>query len=144
MGLGVTAWSPLAGGVLSGKYAGVKAEPDARMNSEMMKAFSRDNERTRAVIAEVQAVAGQVGKSPAQVALGWLRHRPIPVIPIIGARRLAQLQDNLSCLDLKLDASQLERLDSISQIEPGFPHEFYTRDLVKDLVYGGLRDKLDV
>ncbi|HKM56004.1 MAG TPA: aldo/keto reductase [Isosphaeraceae bacterium] len=144
LGLGLTAWSPLAGGVLSGKYAGGKAETEARMNSEMMKGFSRDDERTRAIVAEVQSVAGQLGKSPAQVALGWLRHRPIPVIPIVGARRLAQFQDNLSCLDLKLDASQLERLDSISQIEPGFPHEFYTRDLVKDLVYGGLRDKLDV
>ncbi|MGO9600667.1 MAG: aldo/keto reductase [Isosphaeraceae bacterium] len=143
LGLGVTAWSPLAGGLLSGKYADGKAETDARMNSEMMKGFSRADERTRAIVAEVQAVARQLGKPPAQVALGWLRHRPIPVIPIVGARRLAQFQDNLSCLDLKLDASQLERLDSVSQIEPGFPHEFYTRDLVKDLVYGGLRDKLD-
>lgn len=144
MGLGVTAWSPLAGGVLSGKYAGGKAEADARMNSEMTKGFIRDDKRTRTIVAEVQAIAGQLGKTPAQVALSWLRHRPIPIIPIIGARRLAQLGDNLSCLDLKLDASQLERLDSVSQIEPGFPHEFYTRELIKGLVYGGLRDKLDV
>jgi aryl-alcohol dehydrogenase-like predicted oxidoreductase len=144
LGLGVTAWSPLANGVLTGKYADGKAEPDARMNNEMARGFSRADERARAIVAEVQAVAGQLGKSPAQVALGWLRHRPTPIIPIIGARRLAQVRDNLSSLDLKLDASQLERLDSVSQVELGFPQNFYNIDFVKGLVYGGLRDKLDV
>src|SRR5271165_2247959 len=87
LGLGLTAWSPLAGGVLSGKYAGGKAETEARMNSEMMKGFSRADERARRVVNEVQAVAREVGRSPAQVSLAWLRQRSIPVIPIIGARR---------------------------------------------------------
>ena len=103
MGLGVTAWSPLAGGVLTGKYAEGKAEADARMNNEMMKSFNRADERARTVVAEVQTVAREVGRSPAQVALAWLRHRPVPVIPIVGARRLAQFRDNLACLDLTLN-----------------------------------------
>src|SRR5881392_2067627 len=98
LGLGVTAWSPLAGGVLTGKYAEGKAAADARMNSEMMKGFARADERTRAVVAEVRAIAGEVGRSPAQVSLAWLRHRPIPVIPIIGARRMEQFKDNLASL----------------------------------------------
>ncbi|MDR3633231.1 MAG: aldo/keto reductase [Isosphaeraceae bacterium] len=144
LGLGITAWSPLAGGILTGKYAGGKPPADARMNSEMMKGRLRADERINAVIAEVQKVAQEVGRSPAQVALAWLRHRPTPVIPIIGARRLDQFQDNLACLDLKLDASQVKRLDVASQVELGFPHDFYEQDLVKGIVYGGFRDKLDV
>jgi aryl-alcohol dehydrogenase-like predicted oxidoreductase len=144
LGLGVTAWSPLAGGVLTGKYVEGKAEADARMNSEMMKGYNRDDARARRVVSEVQAVARDVGRSPAQVALAWLRQRPVPIIPIVGARRLKQFRDNLACLDLQLNASQVERLDTASQIELGFPHDFYARDLVKGLVYGGLRDRIDV
>ena len=144
LGLGVTAWSPLAGGVLTGKYVEGKAEADARMNSEMMKGFNRDDERARRVVSEVQAVARDVGRSTAQVALAWLRQRPVPIIPIVGARRLEQFRDNLACLDLQLNTSQVERLDTASQIELGFPHDFYGRDLVKGLVYGGLRDRIDV
>ena len=144
LGLGVTAWSPLAGGVLTGKYVEGKAEADARMNSEMMKGFNRADERARRVVNEVQAVARDVGRSPAQVALAWLRQRPVPIIPIVGARRLEQFRDNLACLDLQLNTSQVERLDTASQIELGFPHDFYARDLVKGLVYGGLRDRIDV
>ena len=143
LGLGVTAWSPLAGGVLTGKYAEGQAAADARMNSEMMKAFSRDNDRIRAVVALVRAVSREVGRSSAQVALAWLRQRPIPIIPIIGARRLEQLRDNLACLNLTLDEAQLGRLDAASQVELGFPHDFYANDMVKGLIYGGMRDRID-
>jgi aryl-alcohol dehydrogenase-like predicted oxidoreductase len=143
LGLGVTAWSPLAGGVLTGKYAEGREAADARMNSEMMKGFRREDERVGAVIAEVRAVAGEVGRSPAQVSLAWLRHRPVPVIPIVGARRLEQFRDNLACIDLSLDADQMWRLDAASQVELGFPHDFYARDMVNSIVYGGMRDKID-
>ena len=144
LGIGVTAWSPLAGGVLTGKYAGGKAETDARMNNEMMKGFNPSDERAKTIIAEVQAVAREVGRSPAQVSLAWLRQRSIPVIPIIGARRMEQFKDNLACLDLKLGEAQIARLDAASHVELGFPHDFYVRDMVNGLVYGGLRDKIDV
>jgi aryl-alcohol dehydrogenase-like predicted oxidoreductase len=143
MGLGVTAWSPLAGGVLTGKYAEGRAAADARMNSEMMKAFSREDDRVGAVVAEVRTVAREVGRSPAQVALAWLRHRPVPVIPIIGARRMEQFRDNLACLDLTLGADQLGRLDAASRIALGFPHDFYDNEMVKGILYGGMRDKID-
>jgi aryl-alcohol dehydrogenase-like predicted oxidoreductase len=144
LGLGVTAWSPLAGGVLTGKYAEGNADTDARMNNEMMKAFSPATDRVSAVVAEVRQIARDVNRSPAQVALAWLRHRPVPVIPIVGARRLAQFQDNLACLNLKLDPGQVARLDAASHVELGFPHDFYGKDLVSSLVYGGLRDRIDV
>jgi aryl-alcohol dehydrogenase-like predicted oxidoreductase len=143
LGLGVTAWSPLAGGVLTGKYAEGTAATDARMNNEMTKAFQRSGDRVRDVVAAVQAVAREVGRSPAQVALAWLRQRPVPVIPIIGARRLEQFRDNLACLDLKLTESQLARLDAASRVELGFPHDFYALDMVKGIAYGGLFDRID-
>jgi aryl-alcohol dehydrogenase-like predicted oxidoreductase len=144
LGLGVTAWSPLAGGVLTGKYAEGKAGADARMNSAMLEGLKRADERTRAVVAEVREVAGEVGRSPAQVALAWLRQRPTSVIPIVGARRLEQFRDNLACLDLKLDESQVGRLDAASHVELGFPHDLYALDMLKNMVYGGLHDRIDV
>jgi len=65
----------------------------------------------------VKAVAEQTGRSMAQVALAWLRYRPVPVIPIIGARKVAQLQDNLASLELDLSAEQVKSLDEASSIE---------------------------
>ena len=88
-------------------------------------------------------MARECGRSPAQVALTWLRQRPIPAIPIIGARKLEQVKDNLASVELKLDPSHLDRLEKVSQIELGFPHDFYKKDLVRNIVYGGLRDSID-
>jgi aryl-alcohol dehydrogenase-like predicted oxidoreductase len=142
LGLGVTAWSPLGGGVLTGKYKSGKAQ-DARYGTEMMRPHMPAADRTAPVVEAVGAVAREVGWSPAQVALAWLRQRPVPVIPIVGARRLEQFRDNLDCLDLRLDEAQVGRLDAASWVELGFPHDFYTRDMVKALVYGGFGDRID-
>jgi aryl-alcohol dehydrogenase-like predicted oxidoreductase len=143
LGLGVTAWSPLGGGVLTGKYKSGQAQ-DARYGSEMMKQHMPAADRTAPAVEAVQAVAREVGRSPAQVALAWLRQRPIPIIPIVGARRLEQFRDNLACVDLHLDEARVGRLDAASRVELGFPHDFYTRDMVKALVYGGFGDRIDV
>jgi aryl-alcohol dehydrogenase-like predicted oxidoreductase len=145
MGLGVTAWSPLAGGILTGKYLKDRGQSsgDGRMNSEMMKSFAISYEQADSIAREVVKVADEIGRSPAQVALAWLNHRSIPIIPIIGARRLAQFQDNLASLEVKLEPAQVASLDAVSQIKLGFPHEFYSNEMVKAMVYGGLRDKID-
>jgi aryl-alcohol dehydrogenase-like predicted oxidoreductase len=87
-------------------------------------------------------LAREVGRSMAQVALAWLRYQAAPVIPIIGARRLAQLEDNLASLDLQLSAAQLKSLDEASRVDLGFPQEFYAKDLVRSLRYGGVADRL--
>lgn len=142
LGLGVTAWSPLGGGVLTGKYQSNPGQ-NARYGTDMMKSFMPAADRIRPVVEAVQGVAREVGRSPAQVALAWLRQRPVPVIPIVGARRLEQFRDNLACLDLRLDDSQIARLDAPSRVDLGFPHDFYDRDMVKTLVSGGLWDRID-
>ncbi|CAN5867470.1 aldo/keto reductase [soil metagenome] len=142
LSLGVTAWSPLAGGILSAKYAGGSAGGDGRMNSAMMKEFNKLSERNHRIVDAVVAVSQQVSRSAAQVALAWLRYRPVPIIPIIGARKMHQLEDNLASLTLTLSPEQVKSLDEASKIEMGFPHDFFNRDMVKTFVSGGLGERI--
>ena len=143
LSVGVTAWSPLANGVLTGKYHGYGSsfEP-GRMSSDMMKGFLPEKQRADRIVAAVKTVSDQTGRSMAQVALAWLRYRPVPVIPIIGARKLSQLQDNLANFELALSKDQLKTLDEASRIELGFPHDFYAKELPRTFAYGGLRDQI--
>lgn len=146
LNIGVTAWSPLAGGILTGKYhkqgrSDQKDEP-GRFSSEMMKDFLPEQQRANRVVDAVKAVADEVGRSLAQVALAWLRYRPVPVIPIIGARKLSQLQDNLASFDLTLSPDQIKTLDDASAIELGFPYEMYGKELPRTFMYGGMRDRI--
>src|SRR5258707_15266870 len=88
--------------------------------------------------AAVKTVADQTDRSMAQVALAWLRYRSVPVIPIIGARKLSQLQHNLASLDLTLTPDQLKTLDEASRIELGFPHDLYVKEMVRASRYGAM------
>jgi len=142
LNLGVLAWSPLAGGVLSGKYHGEGKADGARMNNKARKAFLPEEHRATPIISALKSVSEQVGRSMAQVALAWLRHRTVPVIPIIGARKVPQLQDNLASLDLELSAEQLKSLDGANRIELGFPQSIYDREMVRATRYGGMWDRL--
>jgi aryl-alcohol dehydrogenase-like predicted oxidoreductase len=142
LNIGVTAWSPLAGGVLTGKYHGHGSSEAGRMNTDMAKDFKPEQQRADRVVAAVKKVADETGRSLAQVALVWLQQRPVPVIPIIGARKLTQLQDNLASLEVALSPDQVKTLDEASQIEPGFPYSLYTKELPRAIAYGGLRDKI--
>ena len=142
LNLGLTAWAPLSNGVLTGKYHGHghgSSEP-GRMSSDMLKGFMPEQQRTDRIVAAVKTVSDEIGHSMAQVALAWLRYRPVPVIPIIGARKLSQLQDNLASFDLTLSADQLRTLDEASRIELGFPHDLYPKS--RTFTYGGLRDQI--
>jgi aryl-alcohol dehydrogenase-like predicted oxidoreductase len=142
LNLGLTAWSPLARGMLTGKYHGHGSSEQGRLNSDTMKDFMPEQHRTDRVITAVKAVSDQAGRSMAQVALAWLRCRPVPVIPIIGARKLSQLQDNLASFDLALSAEQVKTLDEASEIDLGFPYEIYAKEFVRATVYGGMRDRI--
>ena len=146
LNIGVTAWSPLARGVLTGKYHGhasseASAEP-GRMNNDMAKDFMPERERTERIVAALKTVSDETGRSIAQVALAWLRYRPVPVIPIIGARKLSQFQDNLASFDLTLSADQLKTLDEASRVELGFPYDMYAKPMPRAVCYGGLRDQI--
>jgi aryl-alcohol dehydrogenase-like predicted oxidoreductase len=142
LNLGFMAWSPLARGMLTGKYHGHGSSEDGRMNNDMMKDFMPEQQRTERVVAAVKAVSDQTGRSMAQVALVWLRYRPMPVIPIIGARKLSQLQDNLASFDLSLSTEQVQALDEARQIDLGFPYYLYAKDAFRAIAYGGTRDKI--
>jgi aryl-alcohol dehydrogenase-like predicted oxidoreductase len=142
LNLGLTAWSPLASGVLSGKYHGHGSSERGRMSSDMMKTFMPEQQRTDRVVAAVKAVSDQTGGSMAQVALAWLRSRAVPVIPILGARKLSQLKDNLASFELTLSADHLKTLDEASRIDLGFPYDFYAKELPRTFIYGGMREKI--
>ena len=131
--LGITAWSPLASGLLTGKYS-KKSADEKRL--EKAPSFEKLSERNLAIARVVDEVAAEAERSAAQVALNWLRAKP-GVIPILGARRLSQFDDNLRCLEWTLDPKHLQRLDQASQIEMGFPLDFLHRQEVRDYLHGG-------
>ncbi len=87
-------------------------------------------------------MAGEIGKPPSQVALNWLRQRD-GVLPIVGARTLDQFRENCGCLEFSLEADQIERLNKVSQIELGFPHDFLTSEIPRNFLYGGFYDQID-
>jgi aryl-alcohol dehydrogenase-like predicted oxidoreductase len=122
MGLGVTPWSPLKSGVLSGKYtrenaATVKADRGERVTQNL-------GERVYTIIDEVIAIGKESKASPASVAVAWVQGRPGVVSTIIGARRMDQLDQNLAAIDLALTADQIARLDTLSKPTLGFPMQF--------------------
>jgi aryl-alcohol dehydrogenase-like predicted oxidoreductase len=130
LGLGVTAWSPLGGGVLSGKYNEPTGAEPRRLSG--VDAAKLDIARTVAKVAE------ELGVPASQVALAWLRSRG-GVIPILGARNPAQLTDNLGSLDLTLSEEHLTHLDAASAVPPGFPHDFLAGH---DFIHDGHRDRI--
>jgi aryl-alcohol dehydrogenase-like predicted oxidoreductase len=126
-GLGVTPWSPLRGGVLSGKFTRTSRPSDPTrvlVNSPHL------NEKNYAIIDELLRISSELSEelggsiSPAQVALAWLLQQPGVSSIIIGARTLAQLEDNIGCLSVTLRAADLETLNKVSAVSHPFPHDF--------------------
>jgi len=133
LGLGITAWAPLAGGALSGKYGRDSRSEPSRLRREGI------NERTLRIADILAEVARDIGGTSAQVALAWLSAQAVgsPVIPIIGARTRAQLDENLASLNVTLDPSQKARLDDATRIDMGFPHQFLASEMMKKFLTGG-------
>jgi aryl-alcohol dehydrogenase-like predicted oxidoreductase len=134
MGMGVTPWSPLKGGILSGKYTRTSAAPTEGRGTSPWVA-NQLNERTYTVIDVLVDVAKQAGATPAQVALAWVQSRPGVVSSIIGARTEAQLDDNLAALGVTLSPAQVSLLNEATRPVLSFPHVFL--DFVSDNVQGG-------
>ena len=166
LNIGVTAWSPLGGGVLTGKYnksnreeqqqtqqqntssssstTDVAQEGNSRLEVQNEFANRVLNDRNMLIAQEVSKIAKEIGCSAAQVALNWVRQQNImsptgknKIIPIIGARKETQIKDNLACLESELTTEQMQRLNEVSKIELGFPHDFLNSEMIKDIIYGG-------
>ncbi len=135
-GVGIIPWSPLRGGWLSGKYRrGMDAPPTGtRVEEASQRGWSESwdayaNERTWTILDNLFAVAEAVGKTPAQVALRWLLQKPGVTAPIIGARTMQHLQNNLGAAGWALSEAQMLQLDQASQMKTGYPVSFIAGNL---------------
>ncbi|HXV14975.1 MAG TPA: aldo/keto reductase [Candidatus Krumholzibacteria bacterium] len=137
LGLGVTPWSPLGGGILSGKYArtGSKAELDQSLRRDSNQ--RRVNERNLAIVAALEGVAKEVGRSSAQVAIRWLVQKPGVASVILGARTRIQLDDNLQAATFELSPEHMTRLDDAGKIELGYPYDYLRSPTILKFMYGG-------
>jgi aryl-alcohol dehydrogenase-like predicted oxidoreductase len=177
--IGITAWSPLGSGVLTGKYnkSSNKALIDNPVNKDYNQKESTTNdsktstsssssptsdeqndnrlnvasfseisntllkERNLRIVEEVVIVAQEIKRTPSQVALNWLRQSKMivrnKIIPIIGAKSLVQINDNLACLEFVLSDDHIQRLNEVSKIELGFPHNFLSSETIRNIIYGG-------
>jgi aryl-alcohol dehydrogenase-like predicted oxidoreductase len=137
LGLAVTPWGVLSGGVLTGKYSDGSTEP---------KRYGEDpqSERELQLAKEIRAVADEVGRSPAQIAINWVRAQDRgTIVPILGARTEQQLEDDLACLEFELSGEHLERLDEASRIRLGFPLDFLGSNGVQHLIFGETGESID-
>lgn len=140
-GMGIMVWSPLASGLLSGKYRPSESGSHGTGRLETLKgssnpAFQRFNERNWAIVAELEAVAAAIGRSMAEVALNWVANRPGVASVIVGATRREQLQDNIAALSFDLPPELRARLDALSAPEKPFPYMFFGEEL-QGMVHGG-------
>lgn len=115
--IAVTPWGIIGSGILSGKY---NKDPETQGRASMR---GQINERSLAIADEVIKVAEEIGATPTQVSIAWLRNGPANIIPLVGARTVEQWEENLGCLDVDLSEDQMSRLNTISSISPGFPHD---------------------
>lgn len=136
--MGITAWAPLAGGALTGKY--LKENDDPKRLKEGSK---RLNEKSRAIAQTVVDIAAEIGCEPAHVAVNWVKKKAPVMIPIVGARNSTQLQQNIDTLKYELSEEQMQRLNEVSAFDLGFPHDFLQQDGVNTVLFGGLKSKID-
>ncbi|WP_432720254.1 aldo/keto reductase [Jeongeupia wiesaeckerbachi] len=138
LGMGLTAWSPLASGLLSGKYRKDDQASGrlATMQNSGNPAFQHLSERNWQIVATLEDVAAQVDRPMNQVALNWVAHRPAVSSVLVGASRPDQLRSNLQALDFDIPAELHQRLDDASAPAAPFPYYFFT-NAMQGMIYGG-------
>jgi aryl-alcohol dehydrogenase-like predicted oxidoreductase len=141
--LAVTPWAVLGGGMLTGKYTKSGDHVEAKDSKRSRVMDKRLSDRNFAIAAEVQKIADRRDISPSRVAIAWVRQQPGVIIPILGARTVNQLEDNIGCLDVTLDDKDLRRLDEVSSVDLGFPHEFLKSANIRKILFGETFDKID-
>ena len=118
--LGLMVWSPLAGGLLSGKYGPGAPEPEGARRTQFD--FPPVNrERAWPVVAAMRGIAEAKGTTVPRIALAWLLHQPVVTSVIIGAKRVEQLEDNLGAVDVKLTDEELKTLDEVGRLPAEYP-----------------------
>lgn len=139
-GMGVTAWGPLAGGVLTGKYTrgGENDSLRKRGNAER----GRLTEQSLAIAKAVDAIADEMGVTSSQVAVAWVLSRGYRFFPIFGARRPEQVRDILAAAEVKVSEENLAKIEALTAVSLGFPHDFLKSDHVKDMIKGEIRSKI--
>lgn len=142
-GMSVVGWAPLGGGVLTGKYTRGSGTPEDSKRAQGNAARGRTDERRLAIARKVDEVADALGVTSAQVALAWVRSRGYRFIPIVGARKVEQINDSMGASTLQLSDEHRAALDEVSQISLGFPHTFLAADPVLDLVRSESRSRID-
>ena len=137
-GLGVMGWSPMAAGILTGKY-----QKGERGRATELKASVRhaDNPNNDAVVAAVTAVAEEIGAKPGQVAVAWVKAKG--VLPVIGMRTREQLEEQLAAATITLSDDQIRRLDAATAISLGYPHDLNSSSEQREVMSGGRFDQID-
>jgi aryl-alcohol dehydrogenase-like predicted oxidoreductase len=130
LGLGICPWSPLASGLLAGKYKRSDSGDHGAGRLQTTAAggnpvFAKLTERNFKIVDELLNVAKELNRSPAQVAINWATMRPGVVSTLIGATRMDQLEDNLAALDFSIPPELAARLDAVGRPAPGFPYQFF-------------------
>ncbi len=127
-GIGVIPWSPLGGGLLTGKMGKGRALPEGtRAAVDTMNQERFRSERNLEIADVVAQIAGTLGRTSSQVALAWVMAREGVTSPIFGARTLEQLEDNLGAADLTLDEEARKRLEEVSKLDLVYPYDFHAR-----------------
>ena len=139
LGLGVMAWSPMAGGLLTGKY---RRGEKGRATEFKGSVLHQEAEKRDAVLDVLFSVAQELGATPGQVALSWVRAKG--VLPVLGPRTRAQLDDNLASLSVRLSPEQLRRLDEVSAVPLGYPHELNAAPEQRAIMTGGRWEQLEL
>jgi aryl-alcohol dehydrogenase-like predicted oxidoreductase len=118
--MGLLVWSPLAGGLLSGKFSRTNQKPAESRRSSLDFPVV-DKERTWKILDAMAPIAAAHGCSPARISLAWLLSKPVVTSVIIGAKRIDQLRDNLAAVDVKLTADEIQTLDDVSALPSEYP-----------------------
>ncbi|MEM6429203.1 MAG: aldo/keto reductase [Deinococcota bacterium] len=140
--MAVTPWGALASGILTGKYNTDKNNKSEPSEGRIPTGHARLNARNLQIAAEVRRVADELDATASQVALAWLRQQAGTMIPIVGARKLSQLEDNLASLSLNLSTSHIQQLNDASAIELGFPHNMLAAEPAQKRLMGTAFGKL--
>ncbi|MCB9614966.1 MAG: aldo/keto reductase [Sandaracinus sp.] len=140
-GLSVLAWGPLGGGVLTGKYTRGGDVDSLRQQGNEQR--GRTSEHALTIARAVDSVADELGVTSAQVATAWVASRGYGYLPIVGARKVEQIADTMRASEVTLSPEHLAKLDEVSRIELGFPHDFLRAEYVQDLVHSGVRGRVD-